>query len=254
MSNLLKMKPRLVPNLEVKTKPHNFNFLRRGRNQLRLLNSPRLWLGLALLFCFLLCIFGPFKVLFDQDFLVQQIFKYQCCAVMAFVLIYTVLTIIGIPGTILTIAGGIAFGLSWGTFWSVVGATLGAIGSFWTARYLLHDSIDKRFGKHPALAKFKQAVKHKPLAFILAIRFAPISPFNIVNFLFGLTPIHWIPYALGTFIGIIPGTLAYTWLGVSGSQALQGGDRLPFFLALGFLSFLSILPICTYKKSRNFKF
>ena len=214
----------------------------------KLLKSGRFWIAIALIICLLLSVFGPLKVLFDQDFLVQQIQKYSCCAVIGFLLVYTVVTIIGVPGTILTIAGGIVFGLSWGTFWSVIGATLGAIGSFWTARYLLHDWIETKFGKHKALTKFKQAVNKKPLSFVLAVRFAPISPFNVVNFLFGLTQINWIPYSLGTFIGIIPGTLAYTWLGVSGSEALQGGDRLPFFLALGFLTLLSVLPICASKK------
>jgi uncharacterized membrane protein YdjX (TVP38/TMEM64 family) len=190
--------------------------------------------------------FSPLKLVFDQNFLVQHLQNYSCCAVGGFIIVYIILTIVGIPGTILTVAGGIAFGLSWGTFWSVLGATLGAIGAFWTARYLLHNWIEEKFGHHPALAKFKQAVKDQPLAFVLAVRFAPISPFNIVNFLFGLTPIHWIPYALGTFIGIIPGTLAYTWLGVTGAQAWQGGDRLPFFCALGILGLLSILPACKF--------
>ncbi len=124
------------------------------------------------------------------------------------------------------------------------------MGSFWAARYLLHDWIEKRFGAHPALVKFKGAVLDKPFSFVLAVRFAPISPFNVVNFLFGLTPIHWVPYSVGTFIGIIPGTLAYTWLGTSGSEAIAGGDRLPFFLALGFLTLLSIIPFLARKKQR----
>ncbi|MBC6418975.1 MAG: TVP38/TMEM64 family protein [Prochloron sp. SP5CPC1] len=143
-----------------------------------------------------------------------------CCVTIPFILVYAVVTVIGVPGTILTIAGGLVFGLGWGSLWSVIGATLGAMGSFWAARYL-------------------------------AVRFAPISPFNVVNFLFGLTPIHWVPYSLGTFIGIIPGTLAYTWLGTSGSEALAGGERLPFILALGFLTLLSIIPFLARKKQHS---
>ncbi len=216
-----------------------------------LLKNPRFWVGIAIVIILSLCIFGPLKVFFDGDYLIEKIRylqQYQCCAILGFVGIYAALTVIGIPGTVLTVAGGIVFGLSWGTFWSVVGATIGAIGAFWVARFLLHDLIEHKFGKHPALNKFKMAVNDRPFQFVLAVRFAPISPFNVVNFLFGLTPIHWIPYSLGTFIGIIPGTLIYTWLGVSGFEAVEGGDRLPFFIALGFLGLLSVIPLLARKK------
>jgi uncharacterized membrane protein YdjX (TVP38/TMEM64 family) len=196
-------------------------------------------------------LFGPFRVLFNVDFLVEQISwlqQHSCCAEIGFLVIYILLTVIGIPATILTIAGGAVFGLSWGTFWSVIGATFGAIGAFFLARYLCHDFLEGKIEKNPILAKFKKAVNQQPLNFVLVVRFAPIAPFNLINFLFGLTPIHWFPYSLGTFIGIIPGTLVYSWLGVAGEKALRGGDRLPFFLALLLLSLLSCLPFL-FKKN-----
>ena len=86
----------------------------------------RFWLIVILVLCLLFCIIGPGKAIFNQTFLVQQIQKYQCCTILIFLVLYTVVTILGIPGTILTIVGGLIFGLSWGTFWSVIGATLGA--------------------------------------------------------------------------------------------------------------------------------
>ena len=216
-----------------------------------ILKNYRLWLGILIIICISLCIFGPFKVIFDQDYLVQKIQSHGQWAALKFILTYIFLTIIGVPGTILTIAGGIVFGLVWGTLWSVVGATVGAVGAFWVARYLLHGWIKRKLGNHTALVKFNQAVIKKPLTFVLMVRFAPISPFNIVNFLFGLTPIHWFPYTIGTFFGIIPGTLAYTWLGVSGLEAWQGGNKLSFYLALGFLTLLSLIPLLTKKSCRN---
>ncbi len=71
----------------------------------------------------------------------------------------------------------------------------------------------------------------------------PPFPFSLVNFLFGLTPIDLKTYVVGTFVGIIPLSAAYAWLGVTGNQVLHGGDRLPLFLALGLLTLLSLLPI-----------
>jgi uncharacterized membrane protein YdjX (TVP38/TMEM64 family) len=209
----------------------------------KLLKTPRFWVAIAFLGLCLLCCLTPLRSLFDHVFLVQQLQKLGHWAVCLFLLAYILATVLGVPGTVLTIAAGTVFGLFWGTFWSVIGATLGAIGAFWVARYLLRDWAECRFSDHKALARFNAAVMQTPLAFVLAVRFAPICPFNLVNFLFGLTPISSVDYAVGTFFGIIPGTLAYTWLGVAGKIALRGGDRFPFFLALGFLALLSFLPM-----------
>ncbi|MDJ0508606.1 MAG: TVP38/TMEM64 family protein [Crocosphaera sp.] len=196
---------------------------------------------------------GKLNIFFDSNFWVDFIKTYQCCTIPIFIVAYIVLTVIGIPGTILTIVGGILFGLFWGTFWSVIGATVGALGAFLSARYCFKDYIQKRFNKRDKLSQFQTAILEQPMRFVLLVRFAPISPFNIVNFLFGLTSINWLSYTLGTFIGIIPGTFAYTWLGVSGIDALSGSDRLSFFLALGFLFFLSIIPFLmrNYSKSQS---
>ncbi|WP_143727391.1 TVP38/TMEM64 family protein [Moorena bouillonii] len=216
----------------------------------RLLKRRSLWLAIALFILVLLCYSTPVRALFNQRFLVQQLQGLGHWAICLFILVYALATVLGIPGTVLTIAGGTVFGLVWGTFWSVIGATLGALGAFWVARYLLRDWVEYKFRHHKALVSFNQAVMQTPLMFVLAVRFAPISPFNVVNFLFGLTPIGSVEYTLGTFFGIIPGTLAYTWLGVTGGEALQGGDRLPFFLALSFLGILSALPLLAKRKKK----
>lgn len=190
---------------------------------------------------FLGCHFTWRQWLLDPTFWVEPLERGGAAL---FVLLYIVLTAVGVPGTILTVSGGIVFGLWWGTVWSVLGATLGAIAAFSIARYCFHNWVSQRFGQHTQLQKFQRAVQQMPLRFVLAIRFAPISPFNLVNFLLGLTPLRLHTYAIGTFIGIIPGSLAYTWLGVTGQQAFQQGMVLPFFLALMVLSGLSLLPWC----------
>ena len=208
-----------------------------------LISNPRLWLAILLATLLFILIVGPLKILFDPMFLIEYLQKNQCCVIVPFLIIYTILTVVGIPGTILTVAGGVVFGLWYGTLWSVTGATLGSLGAFWTARYLLRDYIKRKFGKHKLIARFNQAVADKPIRFVLAVRLAPISPFNVVNFVFGLTPLNWFTYTMATFIGIIPGTLAYTWLGQSGIEAFSGGNSLPFIVAISVLSILSILPI-----------
>ena len=96
-------------------------------------------------------------------------------------------------------------------------ATLGATVAFWLARYLLHSWFQKRFSHRPILKRLNQTLCKQGLSCVLLIRFSPVSPFNVVNFALGLTPVSARSYALGTLIGIIPGTMAYTWLGVTGT-------------------------------------
>lgn len=185
----------------------------------------------------------PLKDLFSETLLAQGVQAVGPYGGLLFVAIFTVVTSLGFPGNVMTMIGGALFGLVWGTIWSVFGATFGAIGAFWLGRYLLHDWVQERFGHHPMLRRLQTSIRHRPFNFVLAIRFTPISPFSLVNFLFGLTPLRLKTYALGTFLGIIPSSIAYAWIGFSGKRVLNGGDRLSLYLALGFLALLSIVPM-----------
>jgi len=197
-----------------------------------------------------------------------------------FVLAHVIATALGLPGALLVVVGGMIFGVVWGTLWSALGATLGAIAAFllarycgmifgvvwgtlWSAlgatlgaiaafllaRYWLHDWFKQRFYHHPRLRRLDYHLCDRPLHYVLAVRLVPISPFNLVNFLFGLTSIPLGTYALGTGLGILPGTLIYTWLGHAGRQALTEGRWWSLWLALAALVLLSGLPILS--KSRR---
>ncbi|MDY6936684.1 MAG: TVP38/TMEM64 family protein [Cyanobacteriota bacterium] len=187
---------------------------------------------------------------FDRTTLMEHLCSWGSVAFVGFILLHVVLTAVGIPGTVMTVIGGTVFGLVWGTVLSVVGATLGAIVAFWIARCLFRDWAESQFGSHKILHRFDRAVRQHPWSFVFTVRFVPISPFNLVNFLFGLTSVGWVPYSVATFVGIVPGTLAYTWLGVVGLEAISGGDRLPLMLALGSIALLSALPAILTKKAR----
>jgi uncharacterized membrane protein YdjX (TVP38/TMEM64 family) len=206
------------------------------------------WIIFAVFMLAVICLYTPVNLLFNQAFLVMELNHLGPYAALFFVVGFAIITTLGFPGNISTIAGGAVFGLYWGTLWSLMGATLGAVGAFLLARYLLHGWATRRFGQKPLLQRINQAIAHNPMPFILAVRFTPLSPFSLVNFLFGLTPVDLKTYTIGTFLGIIPLTIANTWLGVAGKEALRGGDRHPFFLALGVLTLLSVLPLLMKQK------
>lgn len=202
------------------------------------------WCGIGLVAAIaLLLTVPPFNALLNYSILLHHLEQLGSWAVFLFVLAHIVAAVLSLPGTVLVVAGGAVFGLLWGTVWSVIGATLGAIASFLMARYLLRDWVMRRFQNYPMADWFQYLSDRQALSCVIAIRFTPISPFCIVNFLLGLTPLPLKPYALGTLVGIIPGTIAYTWLGVTGEIALQSGSIGPFMIALTVLALLALLPL-----------
>jgi uncharacterized membrane protein YdjX (TVP38/TMEM64 family) len=209
--------------------------------------SPLSWVGLLLAALCLPFIFRLIPPLFEQ----LRGMKPEVLgpwAPVLFVGLYTAATTIGFPAVMLTILGGFWFGLFWGSLWSALGATLGAVGAFFLARSLLHDWIQNRFEHHPLLVKFNQATARNPLSFILTVRFVPISPFTVMNFLFGLTKISGWVYTFGTVIGILPWVITYTWVGVAGQQTLQGGSPIPLAIAGSILTIVSALPLLRRKR------
>lgn len=182
-------------------------------------------------------------LLFNPQELLQALCSLGPWTVPAFLTAHIVATAIGVPGTLLVIVGGAKFGLWWGSLWSLIGATAGAIAAFWVARYLLQDWFRDRFTHRPIFHQIDKVMDTHSFNCVLAVRFLPLSPFNLVNFLFGLTSVSTSGYALGTLVGIGPGTVAYTWIGLAGLEAIQGKGLWPLTLALGFLGVLSLVPL-----------
>lgn len=164
-------------------------------------------------------------------------------APLAYIAIYAVVTVVAVPGTILTLSGGILFGPFLGTLWTAIGATLGATGAFWVARFIAGDWARQQFEKGERLRQLSQGITEEGFWFALSIRLAPVFPFIAVNYLLGLTPISVSTYVLATAVGILPGTFAYTWLGSSGLAAATGGSRWQLVGALVVLAVLSTLPL-----------
>lgn len=215
----------------------------------KILKKRRFWLLVALGIA--LAYWGPSTIHWITDHR-QWIMALQGLgrwASVVFIAAHIVATACGIPGTVLVIAGGAVFGVAWGTLWSVIGATLGAIAAFSVARYLLRDWFTRRFSHRPMFQRLNRAMACQGFTCVLAVRFVPISPFNLVNFLFGLTSVPLRSYSVGTFLGIIPGTFAYTWLGVTGAKALMGEGYWAFVSAMGLLVVLSLLPLLIRPKA-----
>lgn len=140
----------------------------------------------------------------------------------AFIGIYILATVLFIPGSALTLAAGAIYGLFWGTLLASTGATAGACLAYLIARYALRRRVQMRARQYPRFAAIERAIGQSGWKIVALVRLAPVFPFILVNYLFGLTPIGFLPYALTTWFTMLPGGFLYVYLGYTAGQAIQG--------------------------------
>jgi uncharacterized membrane protein YdjX (TVP38/TMEM64 family)/rhodanese-related sulfurtransferase/sulfur relay (sulfurtransferase) complex TusBCD TusD component (DsrE family) len=156
--------------------------------------------------------------------------------------LYAVATVLFLPGSVITLAGGALFGPAWGTLYSLTGATVGATMAFLIARYLASDWVHRKAGGWTR--QLIEGVEQEDWRFIAFVRLVPLFPFNLLNYALGLTRIGLIAYIVGSYVFMFPGALAYTYLGYAGREAVAGGEGLiqKGLLALALLSVVAFLP------------
>jgi uncharacterized membrane protein YdjX (TVP38/TMEM64 family) len=143
-------------------------------------------------------------------------------APVAFILIYNIATVLLIPGSILTLGGGVLFGLVWGSIYVLVAATLGATIAFLIGRYFTQTWVKQQLNKYPKFAAIETAVAKEGFKIVLLTRLSPLFPFNLLNYAFGITQVSLKDYVLGS-IGMIPGTILYVYFGsLAGNLATLG--------------------------------
>ena len=159
-----------------------------------------------------------------------------------FMSVFALATILFLPGSILTLAGGALFGPVWGTFYNLTGATLGATLAFLAARYLASDWVSHRAGGR--LKQLIDGVEKEGWHFVAFTRLVPLFPFNLLNYAFGLTRIRLGHFIIASYVFMLPGAIAYTYLGYAGREAMAGGEGLiqKGLLALALLAVVAFLP------------
>ena len=163
-------------------------------------------------------------------------------APLLFMLIYAVATVLFLPGSVLTLAGGALFGPVLGTFYNLTGATIGATLAFLVSRYLASDWVAQRTGGR--LKQLINGVEGEGWRFVAFVRLVPLFPFNLLNYALGLTRIPLLQYVVASYICMLPGAIAYTYLGYAGREAAAGGEGLiqKGLLALALLAAVAFLP------------
>ncbi len=141
--------------------------------------------------------------------------------VLAFAGVYLVATVLALPGLILTVTAGVVFGLLWGTVAVSIGSTLGVAATFLIGRYLARDAVAKRIQRYPRFAAVDRAVGEGGWKVVVLLRLSPVVPFNLQNYLYGLTALRFWPCVLASWAAMLPGTFLYVYLGYAGRTGIE---------------------------------
>jgi uncharacterized membrane protein YdjX (TVP38/TMEM64 family) len=196
---------------------------------------------------FLLVKYTPINQYANKDFLINSRTQLRELSgslsfSISFVFLYALGVIMSFPGLILTLSGGIIFGTIKGTLLNAIGANIGAGLAFFIGRYLGRDFAEKLIrGK---LKSIDDNLGENGFMAILRLRLIPLVPFNLLNYASGFSKISYKDYALGSLLGMIPGTFIYTFFADSIliDASKQKEAFLKLLLACVLLISLSFIP------------
>jgi uncharacterized membrane protein YdjX (TVP38/TMEM64 family) len=156
--------------------------------------------------------------------------------------LFALATVLFAPGSLFGLAGGVLFGPLWGTALNLAGATLGATAAFLIARHVAADWVRRQAGAR--LGRLIEGVEAEGWRFVALTRLVPLVPFNLLNYALGLTRIPTATYVLTSAVAMLPGVLAFTWLGHAGREAVAGNDTAIRYglMGLALLAIIAFVP------------
>lgn len=163
-----------------------------------------------------------------------------------YILLYIASTLFFLPGTPITVLGGIVFGPVKGLIYTVIGAGIGLSLAFLTARYALRNMLEEKFKDSVVFRKIDEGVQKEGWRILITTRLIPIFPFNAQNYIYGLTNINFILYSILSTIFIIPGTAAFVFSAGAIASGEGFSSRNLIFLGIGALLFVLVSLIPKY--------
>jgi uncharacterized membrane protein YdjX (TVP38/TMEM64 family) len=148
--------------------------------------------------------------------------------VVLFIAVYILATVLFFPASVLTIGAGFVFGVLLGTVTVSIASTTGAALAFLIARYLARDKIEEKVGSNQKFKQIDRTIGEQGAKLVFLLRLSPLIPFNLSNYFYGLTALKFWPYVLASWIGMLPATLLYVYLGAAGKAGLNAAAGQPF--------------------------
>jgi uncharacterized membrane protein YdjX (TVP38/TMEM64 family) len=141
--------------------------------------------------------------------------------IILFIAGYILATVLFFPASVLTVGAGFVFGVCLGTVTVSIASTTGAALAFLIARYIARDQIEQKLSGNQRFKQVDRAIGEQGPKLVFLLRLSPLIPFNLSNYFYGLTAVEFWPYVLASWIGMLPGTLLYVYLGAAGKAGLS---------------------------------
>ncbi|HEY9037448.1 MAG TPA: TVP38/TMEM64 family protein [Roseovarius sp.] len=147
--------------------------------------------------------------------------------VAVFIGVYVLIVAFSLPGAaVASVTGGFLFGIAWGTTFNVVAASIGAVAIFQAARMGLGRALAAKMeASNGTLKRIKKGLAKNEISVLFLLRLVPAVPFFAANLLPALVGVKFRNFVFTTVLGIIPGALVFTWIGVGLGEVFDRGDR-----------------------------
>ena len=170
-------------------------------------------------------------------------------APLVFLLLQTVASLVFVPRSLLGVAAGLVFGMWWGLLWAVLGSVTGAIAGFLVSRYIHSGLFDR--ARWRRLTAILERVERGGWRMVATFRLVPVIPHSLSNYALGLTRVSLRDYALGSFLGQLPLTVAAVEIGAAGERAMRGSTDWLMPTVIGFAALASTLVIPAVLRKRR---
>lgn len=167
--------------------------------------------------------------------------------------VYIAACIALLPGSALTLLAGALWGVVFGTVMVSLSSVFGATAAFLIGRYLARDKVETQMVKFPKFKAVADSLGEGGLKLVTLIRLSPAFPFNLLNYMMGVTRVRLKDYVLGSWIGMFPGTVMYVYLGAAGSELVKAqgaGGKSPqewALLIIGLAATVAVTVVVTRK-------
>ncbi|MEW6303079.1 MAG: TVP38/TMEM64 family protein [Verrucomicrobiota bacterium] len=200
-----------------------------------------LWLAL------LVAVVVAIKFLPVQDWLKQALDVVERLGPLGpvlFILVYIAACVLLIPGSVLTLGIAAVYGVAKGFLIVSIASTLGATVAFLVGRHLARRWVAQKLAGNDKFAAIDRAVAREGWKIVGLTRLSPIFPFTLLNYAFGLTSVSLRDYVLASWLGMMPGTLLYVYIGSLAQAGTR--QRTPAEWALYAVGLLATIAVTLY--------
>lgn len=163
-----------------------------------------------------------------------------------FILIYILACILFIPGSALTLGAGLLFGVIKGSILVSIASTLGATAAFLVGRYIARDWVAKKIEGNEKFKAIDEAVAEEGWKIVGLTRLSPAFPFSLLNYAYGLTKVSLPQYVIASWIGMMPGTVLYVYLGSLGRLGVESDSASTAQTAMKLVGLVATLVVTIY--------